>query len=111
MLTQQKTRVYNINYMSILNTIKKGVRRFGRYLQEQNRIDNESREYSSKKLQKENEDEASGLYTPDPSIKTTSKKTSSGEIINPTSKDVDAYNKKYTTVKKGRGTSTGYMPR
>lgn len=80
--------------MSILNTIKKGVRRFGRYVQEQNKIDNDSREYESKKLQQENEDEAAGVYKPaKPMIK----------------KEF----KEFAPMKKmkGRGTSTGYMPR
>jgi len=34
-----------------------------------------------------------------PSIKTTSKKNKMGEIINPTKKDIEEYNKKYVTVK------------
>lgn len=36
-----------------------------------------------------------------PSIETTSKKTSSGEIINPTKEDLLKYNKKYKTIRVG----------
>jgi len=54
------------------------------------------------KYRQEGEDMKAGRirYSParNPSIDTTSKKTKSGEIINPTKKDVEEYNKKYKTI-------------
>lgn len=38
-------------------------------------------------------------YEKNPSIKTTSKTNKAGEIINPTKKDIQNYNKKYETIR------------
>ena len=69
-----------------------------------------SRDYNKKQKEKDNQLRFKAIH---PNIETTSKKTPTGEIINPTKEDVKKYDSKYETVrmKRGRSSSDGMMMR